>query len=149
MLSTSISMTFGGYTISSDGEVKNVMRVSEGVLMGRIAELYDPEIFEEREEVIVFTRDEFNRVYTSMKEQIDYINRTDLYLERSEEWKLIGYWPKILEKVYIMDKNMDSILKEEPLQCYLDAFLYSTIGSSNKNLAGSRRKAPVKFKLPI
>jgi hypothetical protein len=149
MLSTSISMTFGGYTISSDGEVKNVMRVSEGVPMGRIAELYDPEIFQEREEVIVFTRDEFNRIYSSMKEQIDYINRTDLYLERSEEWKLIGYWPKILEKVYIMDKNMDSILKEEPLQSYLDAFLYSAIGSSNKNLAGSRRKASVKFKLPI
>ena len=74
------------------------MRVSEGVPRGRIAELYDSDMFQEREEVIVFTRDEFNRTYTSMQEQINYINRTDLYLNRDEEWKLIGYWPKILEK---------------------------------------------------
>ena len=76
------------------------MRVSEGVPRGRIAELYNPGMFQEREEVIVFTRDEFNRTYTSMREQIDYINKTDLHLNRSEEWKLIGYWPKILEKVH-------------------------------------------------
>ena len=80
------------------GEVKIDMRMSEGVPQGRIAELYNPEMFQEREEVIVFTRDEFNRTYTSMREQIDYINKTDLHLDRSEEWKLIGYWPKILEK---------------------------------------------------
>jgi hypothetical protein len=125
------------------------MRVSEGVPRGRIAELYDSEMFQEREEVIVFTRDEFNRTYTSMQEQINYINRTDLYLNRDEEWKLIGYWPKILEKVYILDKNMDSILKDEPLQCYLDAFLYNAIGRSNKNVAVSKKKASVQFKLPI
>jgi hypothetical protein len=125
------------------------MRMSEGVPIGRIAELYNPEMFKEHEEVIVFTREEFSRFYNSMQEQINYINRTDLYLEGSEEWKLMGYWPKILEKVYLMDKNVDSILKEEPLQCYLDAVLYTAIGSSNKNLTGSRRKAPVRFKLPI
>ena len=32
------------------------MRVSEGVPKGRIAELYNPEMFQELEEVIVFTR---------------------------------------------------------------------------------------------
>jgi hypothetical protein len=35
------------------------MRVSEGVPKGRFAELYNPEMFQEHEEVIVFTRDEF------------------------------------------------------------------------------------------
>ena len=67
------------------------MRVSEGVPRGRIAELYNPEMFQEHEEVIVFTRDEFRRFYNSMQQQIDYINEIDLFLDRSEEWKLIGH----------------------------------------------------------
>ena len=75
------------------------MRVSEGVPNGRIAELYNPEMFQEHEEVIVFTWDEFNRFYISMRRQIDYINEIDLYFDRSEEWKLLGYWPKIMDKV--------------------------------------------------
>ena len=79
-------MTFGGYSISPNWEkVKLDMRVSEGVPRGRIVELYNPGLFQEREEVIVFTRDEFSRTYTSMREQIDYINKTDLHFNRSEE----------------------------------------------------------------
>ena len=50
------------------------MRVSEGIPRGRIAELYNTEMFQEREEVIVFTREEFCRFYNSMQEQIEYIN---------------------------------------------------------------------------
>ena len=131
------------------GKVKVDMRVSEGVPRGRIAELYNPGMFQEREEVIVFTRDEFNRTYTSMQEQIDYINKIDMNLNRSEEWKLIGYWPKILEKVLILDRNVDSILKKQPLQCYLDASLYNSVRSSHKNIAVSKRKVSVQLNLPI
>jgi hypothetical protein len=149
MLSTSISMTFEGYSIHPVGEGELDMRMSEGVPKGRIAELYNPGMFQEREEVVVFTRDEFNRTYTSIREQIDYINKIDLNLNRSEEWKLIGYWPKILEKVLILDRNMDSILKKEPLQCYLDASLYNNIRSSHKNVAVSKRKVSLQLKLPI
>ena len=121
------------------------MRMSEGEPQGRIAELYNPEMFQEREEVIVFTRDEFSRTYTSMMEQIDYINKTDLHLCRSEEWKLIGYWPKILASVYLLDRNLDSLLEKEPLQCYLDACLFNTIQSSNRNVAVSKRKVPAQL----
>ena len=143
-------MTFGGYSISPNWEkVKLDMGVSEGVPRGRIVELYNPGLFQEREEVIVFTRDEFSRTYTSMREQIDYINKTDLHFNRSEEWKLIGYWPKILGRIYILDMNLDSILKKEPLQCYIDACLYNTIRSSNKNVVVSKKKVPVQLKLPI
>jgi hypothetical protein len=131
------------------GEVKVDMRMSEGVPRGRIGVLYNPEMFMEREEVIVFTRDEFNRTYTSIREQIDYINKTDLHLSRSEEWKLMGYWPKILERVHILNRNMDSILKKEPLQCYLDACLYNNVRSPHKNVAVSKRKVPVQLNLPI
>jgi hypothetical protein len=125
------------------------MRVSEGVPRGRIAELYNPEMFQEHEEVVVFTRDEFSRTYNSMKEQIDYINNTDLFFDRGEEWKLMGYWPKILARVYLLDRNLDSILEKEPLQCYLDACLFNTVGSSHKNVTVSKRKVPAQLKLPI
>jgi hypothetical protein len=116
------------------------VRVSEGVPFGRIAELYNPEMFQEHETVIVFTRDDINRTYTSIMAQIDYIKKIDLYLDRSEEWKLIGYWPKIMQRVNRIDMNMDLIFKKEPIQSYLDAYLYS-IQSPQKNVAISEKKA--------
>jgi len=125
------------------------MRVSEGLPKGRIAELYNPEMFEKHEEVIVFTREEFSRTYSSMKEQIEYINKIDLYLNPDEEWKLIGYWPKILGSVHILNMNLDSILIKEPLQSYLDACFYDTTGSSHKNVSVSKKRVSVQFKLPI
>ncbi|WP_048189851.1 hypothetical protein [Methanobacterium sp. SMA-27] len=126
------------------------MRVSEGVLKGRIVELYNPEMFQEHEEVIVFTRDELNHFYNSMQQQINYISRIDLFLDRSEDWKLIGYWPKIMEKVNILDVNMDTILTKEPsIQTYLDAVLYNAIRSSSKNVAVSKKKVEVQLTLPI
>jgi len=125
------------------------MRVSEGVPNGRIVELYNPDMFQEHEEVVVFTRDEFNRFYTSMRRQIDYINEIDLYFDKSEEWKLIGYWPKILEKIHILDVNINSLLKEEPIQCYLDASLYGAIRNPNKNVVAVKRKVTGQQILPI
>lgn len=117
------------------------MRVSEGVPFGRIAKLYDPEMFQEHEEVIVFTRNDINRTYTSIMAEIDDINKIDLNLSRREEWKLIGHWPKIMQKVHSIDMNMDLILKKEPLQSYLDAYLYNDTQSSQKNVAVSNRKS--------
>jgi hypothetical protein len=116
------------------------MRVSEGMLNGRFAELYHPNLFGEGEEVIVFTRDEFSHTYSSISHQIDHISRTYLGLDRDEEWKLIGYWPKILERVQILDLNMDLIYKSQALQCYLDAYLYTTIQGSEELAAGSGKE---------
>ena len=39
-----------------------------------------------------------------------------------------------MERVHILDANMDSLFKKEPLQSYLDAYLYETTGSSEKKL---------------
>jgi len=44
----------------------------------------------------------------------------------NEEWKLLGIWPKIMERIRIMDINMDMLLTEKPEQAYLDAYLYNT-----------------------
>ena len=117
------------------------MRVSEGVPRGRIAELYNPDMFGEREEVIVFTRSDFNRIYNFMMDQINYISKKQMLIETGEDWKLLGHWPQIMEKVHLLDKNMDEIFKEEPLQCYLDAYLYDTIRSSKKNITVTEKEA--------
>ena len=125
------------------------MRVSEGVPNGRIAEISNPELFQEHEEVIIFTREEFNRTYSSIREQIEYINKIAVHLDDGDDWKLLGYWPKILERIYILDLNMDLIFQEEPTQCYLDTYVYDTIRSSQKEVTESKRKVPVQLKFSI
>ena len=82
------------------------MRVSEGVFFGRIAKLNNLEKFQNREEVIGFPLEDFNRTYNSISQQIDYINKIGLHLDESEEWKLIGYWPKIMQRVHRIDMHM-------------------------------------------
>jgi len=116
------------------------MRVSEGDLKGRMVELSHPEMFTEHEEVIVFTRGEFSRTYRSIMEQIDYIVKVDLHLDRSEDWKLMGYWPKIMQKVHRIDVNMDSIFKKGPIQGYLDAYLYEDIQTSQEEAPVSAKE---------
>ena len=125
------------------------MRMSEGVPNGRIAELYNPEMFQQYDEVIVFTREEFNQRYNSIMEQIDYINKVELHLDADEEWKLLGYWPKILERIHILDMNMNLMFKENPIQCYLDTYLHNAIGISKNKIVVSRKKVCIQSKLPI
>ncbi len=116
------------------------MRVSEGLPFGRIAKLYNPEMFQEHETVIVFTRADISRAYTSIMMQIDHINKIDLHLDRKEGWKLIGYWPEIMQSVHRIDMNMNLISKKEPLQSYLDAYIYNM----EKKVSVSPKKANIK-----
>jgi hypothetical protein len=126
------------------------MRVSEGITKGRYAELSNPEMLQEHEEVIVFTREQFARYYTSLMEQINIVNGIDLHYDRKQEWKLLGLWPKIMERIQILDINMDSILKKEPLQCYLDASLYETVQNPSRHVfVPSKKKVPIQQTLPI
>ena len=77
-------------------------------------------------------------------------NNMDLFFDRSEDWKLLGYWPKLMEKVHILDVNMESILTKEPsLQSYLDKSIYNTIKSPNKNVTTSKKKVEVQLTLTI
>lgn len=117
------------------------MRVSEGIPFGRKAELCNPEIFEEHETVIVFTREEINRIYNSIMAEIDNITKIDLHLDRDEEWKLISYWPKIMQSVHNIDTNIDSIFENEPLQSYLDTYIYNKVHNSKKSVSISEKKA--------
>jgi len=113
------------------------MRLSQGVLCGQRVELYHPEFFEEHEEVIIFTREEFRRMYQSMAAQINHLHRLDMGLDRSEEWKLMGVWPKIMERIHILSLNLESIFNKKPLQTYLDSYIYESIGINEKTTIGS------------
>lgn len=127
---------------------ENKLRVGEGIPSGRFAKLYNPEIFEEHEEVIVFTREDIERTYTSIMAEIDDINKINLHLDRrTDEWKLIGYWPQIMQKVHHIDMNMDLIFKKEPLQAYLDSYLYNDIKSPQKNVAVSQKRTIAEIKV--
>lgn len=96
------------------------------MLCGRRVQLYHPELFNEHEEVVIFTREEFRRMYQSMNTQIDHITLLDMSLDRSEEWNVIGVWPKIMERIRLLDLNLESIFSNKPLQTYLDTYIYDT-----------------------
>ncbi len=49
------------------------MKFSQGASYGRYGELYHPEVFNEREEVIVFKREGFASAYKSMMKSIEFI----------------------------------------------------------------------------
>lgn len=117
------------------------MRFSEGTTKGRFAEINNPNIFNNHEDVIVFTREDFSWVYRSILNQTKYVNDIALKLDPTETWKLMGYWPKIMERVHIIDKNMDMLLTEKPQQTYLDAFLYDAPTPVKSNV--------IKEKVPI
>ncbi len=110
------------------------MRFSQGAAYGRYGELYDPEIFNDREEVIVFNREEFGWAFKSMMTQIGYINDIHLKLNSADEYKLMGLWPKIMERIHIINVNMEDFLMQEPVQTHLDAFLYNQTKSKSSEL---------------
>lgn len=70
------------------------MRFSEGTTKGRFAEINNQNIFNDHEDVIVFTREDFSWVYRSILNQTNYVNDIALKLDPTETWKLMGYWPK-------------------------------------------------------
>ncbi|AXV39479.1 hypothetical protein [Methanobacterium sp. BAmetb5] len=105
------------------------MKVSQGVLFGREVYLYHPEYFNEHDEVIIFTREEFRRMYQSMSAQMEQINRTYLTMDPGEEWRVMGVWFKIMESIHRLNLNLDDIFSNKPLQSYLDAYIQDTIDS--------------------
>jgi len=119
------------------------MRFCEGTTKGRFADITDPNIFEDHEEVIVFTREEFSWMHRSLMNQINYVNDITLKMDPQETWQLMSYWPKIMERVHIIDRNMDMLFEERPQQAYLDAFLYS------KSTQVEPKPVKIKEKVPI
>jgi len=125
------------------------MRASQGVPHGRNVLLYNPELFQEHEYVIIFRREDFQNRYTSMREHIEHIKQLEMEIERDEGWKLLGYWPVIMEKIQLIEFTMNLIFEEEPLQTYLDAYLRSAGGFSMEEFAESDSMLPGKSRVHI
>ena len=106
-------------------------------------------MFYDREEVIVFRREEFASAFKSMMEQIEFIEDIDLKFNRQDDYKLLGLWPKIMSRVHIIDVNIDDFLVQDALQWCLDAYLYNPVKSSHKKVAVTKKKVPGQIKLPI
>lgn len=89
-------------------------------------ELYNPELFKEHKEVIVFKREEFASAFKSMMNSVEYINDIDLKFDRQDDYKLMGLWPQIMAGVHIIDVNMNDFIVQDPIQSPLDAYLFNT-----------------------
>jgi hypothetical protein len=120
------------------------MKFSQGASYGRYGELYHPEVFDDREEVIVFKREEFASAFKSMMNQIEFIEDINLKFNRKDDYKLLGLWPQIMSRVHIIDVNIDDFLMHESSQGRLDAFLYNSAESSTPKLVESCIKLPEK-----
>lgn len=100
------------------------MKFSQGASYGRYGELYHPEVFNEREEVIVFKREEFASAYKSMMTSIEFIEDINLKFNQQEDYKISTLWPRIMSRVHIIDVNIDDFIVQDAIQGLLDAFLY-------------------------
>ncbi len=86
------------------------MRFSQGASYGRYGELYHSEMFKDREEVIVFKKEELASAFKSMMNQIEFINNIDLKFNRKDDYKLLGLWPQIMGRVHIINVNINDFL---------------------------------------
>jgi hypothetical protein len=103
------------------------MRASQGVPSGRKVLLYNPELFDEYEEVIIYPQSEFKRNFMTIKDHINYSILKNWQFEMLEERKIIGYWLAILEHVQLIDVGMNEFFSAKASQSYLDAYLYDEI----------------------
>jgi hypothetical protein len=120
------------------------MRFSQGASYGRCGELYHPEMFSDREEVIVFKREEFTSSFRSMMDQIEFIEDINLKFEQKKDYELMGLWPQIMGRVHIIDVSIDGFFIRKPIQSRLDAFLYPVKESVSTELIESSIKLPEK-----
>ena len=86
------------------------MKFSQGASYGRYGELYHPEVFNDREEVIVFKREDFASAYKSMMNSIEFIEDINLKFNQQEDYKISALWPRIMSRVHIIDVNIDDFL---------------------------------------
>jgi len=131
------------------GEGECDMRVSRGVPCGRIVLPYNPELFNEHEEVIIFTREEFKNRYNSVMDFVRYIFKVDGYLKTGKDFLLLGYWSDIMEIVKLIELNINLIFDRKPIQTCLDVYLYGTITDHVDVVGESESKVPAKLRTSI
>ncbi len=113
------------------------MRVSQGVPCGRKIELYHPELLNDHEEVIIYTRDEFRRTFSLMQDQMNFISKWDMRLKLDGDYHLLGVWPVIMERVHILGSGLNSFCSDKSSQAYLDTYLDEEVRAEDEVMVES------------
>lgn len=119
------------------------MRASQGIPHGPKARPYHPELFQNHEEVIVYEREEFRRNYTGMKGYIRDIFLMYLQLDNENNHMVLGQWPRIMDRIHIINLELDAFFSEKPVQCCLDTYLPESIKAHEHELAESLNNQPI------
>lgn len=98
------------------------MRTSQAVPLMEKARIYDSESFRDREEVIIYPREEFKRTYRAIHNHVNDIFLMN-HLSNDDNRKLMGHWHRIMERIHIINLDLDSFLSFRPSQGYLDTYL--------------------------
>ena len=120
------------------------MRASQGIPQGPKARLYHPELFQNHEEVIVYEREEFRRNFKAMRNSIGDIFLIYLGLDTEDDFMLLGQWPRIMERIHIINLELNSFFSEKPVQCCLDTYMHNTIMANDQELVESLSNQPIK-----
>lgn len=113
------------------------MRASQGVPFGATAILYNPELFSDHEEVIIYERDEFRRTFSSIRDYIQEIFLKNHQLDQQNSRRLMGEWMWIMERVHIINNNLEDFFTETPCQGYLDTYIHNPIESADEGVGES------------
>jgi hypothetical protein len=119
------------------------MRASQGIPQGPKTRLYHPELFQNHEEVIVYEREEFKRNFMAMRNSIADIFLMYLGLDAENDFMLLGQWPRIMERIHIINLELDSFFSEKPVQCCLDTYMHNTIRANEQELVESLSNHPI------
>jgi len=119
------------------------MRTSQGIPHGPKARLYHPELFQDHEEVIVYEREEFRRNFTGMRGYIRDIFLMYLQLDNENDYMLLGQWPRIMDRINIINIELDSFFSEKPVQCCLDTYMHNTVWANEQKLVESLSNHPI------
>ncbi|MDY9922811.1 hypothetical protein [Methanobacterium sp.] len=121
------------------------MRASLGIPHGPKARLYHPELFQDHEEVIVYEREEFRRNFTGMRGYIKDIFLMYLQLDDENDYMLLGQWPGIMDRIHIINIELDSFFSERPVQCCLDAYMHNPVKANEQELVESLSNHPIEL----
>ncbi|CEL24005.1 hypothetical protein [Methanobacterium formicicum] len=113
------------------------MRASQGIPHGPKARPYHPELFHDHEEVIVYELEEFRRNFTGMKGYIRDIFLMYLQLDNDNDYRVQGQWSKIMDRIHIINLELDSFFSERLVQCCLDTYLHEKIRANETGLTES------------
>lgn len=119
------------------------MRTSQGIPHGPKARLYHSKLFQDHEEVIVYEREEFRRNFTGMRGYIKDIFLMYLQLDNENDYMLLGQWPRIMDRIHIINLELDSFFSEKPVQCCLDTYMHNTVWANEQKLVDSLSNHPI------